>query len=50
MHSFEVNSNESACRKSGSLGLDQEFDSFTAAKKKLNYGRYLGDYLLTLFG
>ena len=23
MHSFEVHSNESACRKSGSLGMDQ---------------------------
>ena len=23
MHSFEVHSNESACRKSGGLGLDQ---------------------------
>ena len=23
MHSFEVHSNESACRKSGRLGLDQ---------------------------
>ena len=23
MHSFEVHSNESACRKSGSIGLEQ---------------------------
>ena len=26
MHSFEVHSNESACRKSGSLGLEQVQD------------------------
>ena len=32
MHSFEVHSNESACRKSGHLGLEQvskDFDSST---------------------
>ena len=27
MHSFEVHSNESACRKSGRLGLEQVIDN-----------------------
>ena len=29
MHSFEVHSNESACRKSGRLGLEQVIDAIT---------------------
>ena len=31
MHNFEVHSNESACRKSGHLGLDQVNQSFKVA-------------------
>ena len=36
MHSFEVRSNESACRKSGRLGLEQVKDK---KEYKLNYLR-----------
>ena len=37
LHSFEVHSNESACRKSGRLGLDQVFsyDTFYAKHRYL---------------
>ena len=32
MHSFEVHSNESACRKSGSIGLEQVMYMWTLSR------------------
>ena len=39
MHSFEVHSNESACRKSGRLGLEQII-------KHTNYQQYIEEKML----
>ena len=40
MHSFEVHSNESACRKNGRLGLEQ-------VTNKDKYARYKEKILIT---
>ena len=38
MHSFEVHSNESACRKSGRLGLEQVMMAIGTTKGNNSYG------------
>ena len=45
MHSFEVHSNESACRESGCLGMNQVSSRFFQV---FNYGKLEG--LMTGFG
>ena len=37
MHSFEVHSNESACRKSGRLGLEQVYSGVTLDSRNMYF-------------
>ena len=43
MHSFEVYSNESACRKSGNIGMDQVWKDLAWERGFEGWFRFLND-------
>ena len=47
MHSFEVHSNESLCRKSGRLGIDQVYEDLYKVPYPIN--KVWKDWTITIF-